>query len=75
MPVGDWSGMRSISLRSDGQHALPNLALARSPEDGLAGSGSAFDKPFTAGMRAVGSAGEGCLGYDLGVQTRATSAK
>jgi hypothetical protein len=38
---------------------LPNLALPRSPEDGLAGSGSAFDTPFTAGMRAVGIAGQG----------------
>ena len=38
---------------------LPNLALPRSPEDGLAGSGSAFDKQFTAGTRAVGIAGEG----------------
>jgi hypothetical protein len=28
---------------------LPNLVLPRSPEDGLAGSGSAFDKQFTAG--------------------------
>ena len=37
---------------------LPNLALPRSPEDGLAASGSAFDKQFTAGTRAVGIAGE-----------------
>ena len=38
---------------------LPNLALPRSPEDGLAGSGSAFDKQFRAGTQAVGIAGEG----------------
>ena len=38
---------------------LPNLVLPRSPEDKLAGSGSAFDKQFTAGTRAVGIAGEG----------------
>jgi hypothetical protein len=37
---------------------LPNVALPRSPEDGLAASGSAFDKQFTAGTRAVGIAGE-----------------
>jgi hypothetical protein len=38
---------------------LRNLALPRSPEDGLAGSGSAFDKQFTSGTRAVGIAGDG----------------
>src|SRR5271168_838677 len=52
---------------------LPNLTLPRSHEGGLVGSGPAFDKPFTAGMRAVGIAGEGCLGYDRWVQARATS--
>jgi hypothetical protein len=41
-----------------------NLALPRSPEDGLADSGSAFDKQFTADTRAVGIAGEG---QDFGV--------
>jgi cutinase len=48
--------MRSISLPNDGPQATPQLAFPRSPEDGLAGCGSAFDKQFTAGARAVGIA-------------------
>src|ERR1700756_4060446 len=51
---------------------LPNLALPRSPEDGLGGPGSPFDKPFTAGMRAVGIAGEEWSGMVL--QAKATGA-
>jgi hypothetical protein len=46
---------------------LPNLALPRSPEDGLAGSGSAFDKQFPAGTCTVGIAGEG---QDFGVMQK-----
>ena len=56
--------MRSIRFLMMARTQLPNLALPRSPEDGLAGSGSAFDKQFTAGTRAVGIAGEG---QDFGV--------
>lgn len=49
---------------------LPNLALPRSPEDGLAGSRSGFDKQLTAGTRAVGIAGEG---QDFGVMHKSVN--
>jgi hypothetical protein len=59
--------MRRFRVLMMARTQLPNLALPRSPEDGLAGSGSAFDKQFMAGTRAVGIAGEG---QDFGVMRK-----